>query len=82
MTIYEGPELRQRQANFTPLSPVSILKRADRVHGHRIAHVHGGIQRTWSEVAERCRRLASALSKRGIGKGDTVALLAPNVPEA
>lgn len=82
MTIYEGPELRQRQANFTPLSPVSILKRAARVHGHRLAHVHGDIQRTWSEVAERCRRLASALSKRGIGKGDTVALLAPNVPEA
>ncbi len=82
MNIYEGPELRKRPANFTPLSPVSILKRAERVHGHRIAHIHGDIQRTWAEVADRCRRLASALSKRGIVKGDTVALLAPNVPEA
>ncbi len=80
--IYEGEELARRGANFTPLSPVSMLKRTERVHGHRLAQVHGRIRRTWSEVGERCRRLASALQKRGIGKGDTVALLAPNIPEA
>ena len=81
-TIFEGSELVRRQANFTPLSPLSMLKRTERVYGHRLAHIHGDIRRNWSEVAIRCRRLASALQKRGIGKGDVVALLAPNIPEA
>ena len=81
-TIFEGPELVQRTANFTALSPLSMLKRTERVYGHRLAHIHGDIRRSWSEVAIRCRRLASALQKRGISKGDVVALLAPNIPEA
>ena len=81
-TIFEGSELVRRQANFTSLSPLSMLKRTERVYGHRLAHIHGDIRRSWSEVAIRCRRLASALQKRGIGKGDVVALLAPNIPEA
>ena len=81
-TIFEGSELVRRQANFTPLSPLSMLKRTERVYGKRLAHIHGNIRRSWSEVAIRCRRLASALQKRGIGKGDVVALLAPNIPEA
>jgi len=81
-TIFEGPELVQRTANFTALSPLSMLKRTERVYGHRLALIHGDIRRSWSEVAIRCRRLASALQKRGISKGDVVALLAPNIPEA
>ena len=81
-TIFEGAELVQRPANFTALSPLSMLKRTERVYGHRLAHIHGDIRRSWSEVAIRCRRLASALQKRGISKGDVVALLAPNIPEA
>jgi len=81
-TIFEGPELVQRPANFTALSPLSMLKRTERVYGHRLAHIHGDMRRSWSEVAIRCRRLASALQKRGISKGDVVALLAPNIPEA
>ena len=81
-TIFEGSELVRRQANFTSLSPLSMLKRTERVYGQRLAHIHGNIRRSWSEVAIRCRRLASALQKRGIGKGDVVALLAPNIPEA
>lgn len=82
MSVYEGEELVRRQANFTPLSPVSMLKRTERVHGHRTAQIHGDISRSWAEVATRCRRLASALQARGVGKGDTVSLLAPNIPEA
>lgn len=79
---FEGPELQKRQANYTPLSPLSMLKRTERVYGDRLAHIHGNIRRSWSEVGKRCRRLASALQARGIGKGDVVALLAPNIPEA
>ena len=77
--IYEGPELAQNAANHSALSPVSILKRVERVHPELPAQIHGRIQRNWGEVAERCKRLASALAQRGIGKGDTVALIAPNI---
>ena len=80
--MYEGAELARTAANHTALSPVSILKRVQRVHPELPAQIHGRIRRNWGEVAERCKRLASALAKRGIGKGDTVALIAPNIPEA
>ena len=80
--IFDGPELQKCAANYTALSPVSVLKRVERVHPELPAQIHGQIRRNWKEVADRCKRLASALQKRGIGKGDTVALIAPNIPEA
>jgi len=80
--IYEGAELARCAANHAALSPVSILKRVERVHPELPAQIHGSIRRNWGEVAQRCRRLASALGRRGVGKGDTVALIAPNIPEA
>ncbi len=80
--IYDGPELARCAANHAALSPVSILKRVERVHPELPAEIHGSIRRSWGEVAERCKRLASALARRGVGKGDTVALIAPNIPEA
>ena len=79
---YDGPELQKTPANHTPLSPVSILKRVEKVHPEMPAQIHGKIRRNWGEVAKRCKRLASALQKRGVGTGDTVALVAPNIPEA
>ena len=82
MSLYSGPELDKNQANFAPLTPVSVLKRTERVYPDLPAQIHGNIRRNWGEVAERCKRLASALSHRGVGKGDTVALIAPNIPEA
>lgn len=80
--IYEGPELAQRQANHAALSPVSILKRVERVHPELPAQIYGSTRRSWGEVAARCKRLASALHGRGVRKGDTVSLIAPNIPEA
>ena len=82
MSIFEGPELAKTPANFVSLSPVSTLSRTARVHPERRAVIYDDLRRTWGEVDTRCRRLASALSARGIGKGDTVALIAPNIPEA
>lgn len=81
-SMYEGAELAKNTVNHAALSPVSILKRVERVHPELPAQIHGTIRRNWGEVAERCKRLASALVKRGVGKGDTVALIAPNIPEA
>ncbi|MBS2014189.1 MAG: acyl-CoA synthetase [Deltaproteobacteria bacterium] len=67
-------------ANYAPLTPLSFLARAASVHPDRLAAIHGSIRRTWRETYERARRLASALTKRGIGRGDTVATFLPNVP--
>ena len=78
--IYEQG-LGRNDANYVPLSPVAFLNRTAAVHPDRIAVIHGDLRRTWAETAERCRRLASALRKRGIGLGDTIAIMAPNIPE-
>ena len=80
-SAFDGPELGKTTANHVALSPVSLLKRTAHVHPERLAVVHGDIRRSWGETAERCRRLASALSGRGVGAKDTVAVLAPNIPE-
>jgi len=72
--------LDRNAANYTPLTPVSFLAKAAAVYPERVAVIHGGVRRTWRETYERSRRLASALAKRGIRRGDTVAAILPNVP--
>ncbi|WP_430437822.1 acyl-CoA synthetase [Oceanibaculum nanhaiense] len=81
MTNPYARDLDKNAANYTPLSPLSFLARTATVYPERIGVVHGGLKRTWREVYQRSRRLASALAQHGIGKGDTVAVMAPNVPE-
>ena len=73
-------DLNQNKANFVPLSPLSFIRRTAEVFPQRTAVIHGGKSRRWGETYERCRLLASALSRRGIGRGDTVAVMAPNIP--
>jgi len=73
-------DLGKNQANYVPLSPLSFLRRAAEVFPDRLAVIHGVEQYTWSETFSRCRRLGSALASRGIRHGDTVAVMAPNVP--
>jgi len=73
--------LDKNAANFVPLTPLQFLERAAFVYPNRTAIIHGDLRRTWGETYKRCRQLASALSKRGIGVGDTVAVMAPNIPE-
>jgi fatty-acyl-CoA synthase len=73
--------LERRGANYVPLSPLSFLKRTAAVYPARPAVIHGELTRSWAETHERCVRLASALAGRGIGRGDTVAMMAPNIPE-
>ena len=80
MSIYEQ-NLDRTPANYVPLSPVSFLVRAARVYGPRIAVIHGERRYTYAQFLERTRRLASALARAGVGKGDTVAIMAPNIPE-
>ena len=74
--------LGKNAANFTPLTPLSFIERTARVFPDHTAVVHGETQRSWTETYQRCIKLASALNRRGIKKGDTVAVMLPNVPAA
>jgi fatty-acyl-CoA synthase len=73
--------LDRNAANYVPLSPLTFLERAAAVFPNRTAVIHGARRYSWAETQARCRRLASALRKHGIDRGDTVAVMAPNVPE-
>jgi fatty-acyl-CoA synthase len=75
-------DLGRNAANYEPLSPVTFLARAAATWPKRIAIRHGAISRGWAETHARCRKLASALAAAGIKRGDTVALMAPNIPAA
>ena len=73
--------LEKNEANYTALSPLSFIKRTAATYPNHTAIVHGKIKRSWAETYTRTRQLASALSKNGIGLGDCVAVMAPNIPE-
>ena len=77
--------LDRNAANFAALSPLSFVERSATVFPDLPAVVHGSgrgvVRYTWREVYARSRRLAHALQKRGIGRGDTVAVMLPNTPE-
>ncbi len=78
--IDDDGDLARTAANYAPLTPLGFLVRAAQVFPEHPAVIHGSLCRTWAETYARCRRLASALVKRGIGPGDTVAVMAPNTP--
>src|SRR6188768_1899948 len=78
-TPYESG-LDKNAANFAALTPVSFLAKAAYVYPERSAVIHGEVRRNWRDTYARCRRLASALEKRGVQRGETVAAMLPNVP--
>jgi fatty-acyl-CoA synthase len=72
--------LDRTEANHVALTPLSFLDWAADVYPERCAAIHGPLRRTWRELRERARRLASSLAARSIGEGDTVAVMLPNTP--
>ncbi|AJG22527.1 AMP-binding protein [Cupriavidus basilensis] len=72
--------LDRRAANHMPLTPLHFLDRCAEQYPDRTAIIHGPVRQSWKVTRERCRQLASALVKRGVGRGDTVSILAPNTP--
>jgi fatty-acyl-CoA synthase len=72
--------LDQTPANFVALSPLSFLKRSAAVYPDHVSAVYEGRRFTWAQTYDRCRRFASFLTGRGIGRGDTVAAMLPNLP--
>jgi fatty-acyl-CoA synthase len=75
---YDAPQ--RSAANHVALSPLSFLRRAEMVYANRPAVTYGDVRRTWGETGARCRSVAAGLAAMGIGRGDTVAVLAPNGP--
>jgi fatty-acyl-CoA synthase len=73
-------ELPKNQANYAPLTPLTFIERAAYVYPDRLSVVHGTQRWTWKQTYARTRRLASALAARGVGRNDTVAIMAPNTP--
>jgi fatty-acyl-CoA synthase len=78
-TIYDT-DLDRNPANFQPLTPLTLLERAAAVFPAHTAIIHGPLRRTYAEFYARSRRLASALARRGIKRGDTVSAMLPNTP--
>ena len=72
--------LDKNPANYQPLTPLSFLARAAQVFPEHTAIVYGGQRWTYAQYYLRARRLASALAQRGVGPGDTVSVMLPNVP--
>ena len=72
--------LPQTPANHVPLTPLSFIARTAQVYPTRPAVIHGALTRNWRDTYTRCRQLASALSQHGVGTGDTVAVMLPNIP--
>jgi len=77
---YEARHLAKDAANFAALTPLVFLSRAAAVYPEKLAVVHGTARFSYRELYARCRRLADALRRSGIGRADTVAVMAPNVP--
>ena len=77
---YEA-DMEKNAANFTSLSPLSFIKRTAAAYPSKPAVIHGQIKRNWAQTYTRMKQLASALSEKGIGIGDCVAIIAPNIPE-
>ncbi|WP_148861020.1 acyl-CoA synthetase [Marinobacter fonticola] len=81
MTSIFDEGLEPVAANHAPLSPLDFIVRTASVYPEYPAVIHGAIRRNWRETYQRCCRLASALANRGVGEGDTVAAMLPNIPE-
>ena len=79
MTPYDR-DLDRNPANFQPLTPLTFLERSAAIFPEHVAVIHGNLRRNYRDLYARTRRLGSALAQRGIGKGDTVAVMLANTP--
>jgi fatty-acyl-CoA synthase len=73
-------DLPRNEANFQPLTPLTFLARAAEVYPDTLAIIHGGLKRSYRDFYARAKQLASALSRRGVKRGDTVSVMLANTP--
>ena len=74
-------DLNKNKANYVPLTPLSFITRAKDIYPNYESVVYGNRSYTWLETYNRCSKFASALTKKGIGLGSTVSIIAANTPE-
>ena len=74
-------DLNKNKANYVPLTPLSFITRAKDIYPNYESVVYGDRSYTWLETYNRCSKFASALTKKGIGLGSTVSIIAANTPE-
>mgnify|MGYP000577888444 FL=1 len=67
-------------ANSQPLTPINFLNRTADVYPEKIAIIHGKQRITYDEYRKNVRRLASGLIKHGVKPGQTVSIMAANIP--
>lgn len=72
--------LVRTKANHLPLTPLRFLNRCAEVYPRRTALIHGPLRQSWALTRDRCYRLASALVRRGVKRGETISIIAPNTP--
>lgn len=77
---HHAQDIERNSANHLALTPLTFIERAAKVYPERTAIVHGALRQSWRETYARCRRLASGLARLGVRPGDTVAVMAPNIP--
>src|ERR1700726_60303 len=75
-----GIGLEKTPANFVALTPLSFLARTAAIYPDHTSTIYEGRVFTWAQTYARCRRFASYLARRNIGRGDTVAAMLPNIP--
>src|SRR5215207_3227216 len=73
-------DLDKNAANFQPLTPLTFLERSASVFPDRTDVIDGVRRWSYRDFYARTRRIASALARRGIGRGDTVAVMLANTP--
>ncbi len=73
-------DLPKTRANYAPLTPITFIRHSASVFPDKPAIVHGRFRQSWGQTYARCRRLASALTRAGVARGDVVAVVAPNTP--
>ncbi|MBV8508207.1 MAG: AMP-binding protein, partial [Alphaproteobacteria bacterium] len=78
--LYDAPHLGRNSANFAALSPLRFLSRTAAIYPDKTAVIHDATRLTYAQFYQRCRQFADALHRRGIARGDTVSVIAPNVP--
>jgi fatty-acyl-CoA synthase len=80
LSNFDAGHMQRQAANYAALSPLSYLPRAAAIDPAKTAVIHGPARTSYGALYTRCRRLADALRRRGIGGGDAVAIMAPNIP--
>jgi fatty-acyl-CoA synthase len=78
--LYDAPHLARNSANFAALSPLGFLSRTTAIYPDKTAIIYDAARFTYRQFYQRCRQFAAALHRRGIARGDTVSVIAPNVP--